>query len=146
MRILSWLLCLAMTALAWSAAPAKKPSARKKAPSKFIGPVASAKSKTGSAGKSKKSSAKATTWRNRQMVPTQDRYKEIQEALAAKGYLEPEHATGTWSQASVDALKRFQAEQKIDASGKINSLSLIALGLGPKRDVPAVTAESVGNK
>jgi hypothetical protein len=31
-------------------------------------------------------------------------------------------------------LKKFQAEQNLESSGKINSLSLIALGLGPKRD------------
>ena len=52
----------------------------------------------------------------------------------AKGYLGADEATGGWNQNSVDALKRFQADQKIEASGKINSLSLIALGLGPKRD------------
>jgi hypothetical protein len=72
------------------------------------------------------------------MAPTPDRYKEIQEALVSKGYLTPEEATGGWNQSSVDALKRFQADQKIDASGKINSLSLIALGLGPKRDTASV--------
>lgn len=55
----------------------------------------------------------------------------------AKGYLKPEDANGTWGQSSVDALKRFQTEQKIDSSGKINSLSLIALGLGPRHDTAA---------
>ena len=79
-----------------------------------------------------------TTWRNRQTVPTPDRYREIQQALVAKGYLKPEDATGTWGDSSTDALKRFQAEQSLDATGKINALSLIALGLGPKRDTPAV--------
>jgi hypothetical protein len=68
------------------------------------------------------------------MAPTADRYKEIQQALANKGYLKPEEATGTWNADSADALKRFQSEQNLDASGKINSLSLIALGLGPKRE------------
>jgi peptidoglycan hydrolase-like protein with peptidoglycan-binding domain len=68
------------------------------------------------------------------MAPTTDRYREIQQALAAKGYLKPEDATGVWNQNSVDALKRFQAEQKIESTGKINSLSLIALGLGPKHE------------
>jgi hypothetical protein len=58
---------------------------------------------------------RAVTWRNRQLAPTQDRYKEIQQALAAKGYLQPEQATGAWDQTSADALKRFQAEQNIDA-------------------------------
>jgi hypothetical protein len=78
-----------------------------------------------------------TTWRNRQAAPTPERYKEIQEALAAKGYLQPEEASGKWDQTSVDALKKFQADQKLDSTGKLNSLSLIALGLGPKYEPPA---------
>lgn len=77
---------------------------------------------------------RATTWRNRQLTPTPDRYKQIQEALAAKGYLPAEQVNGKWDDASSEALKKFQADQKLDASGKINSLSLIALGLGPKRE------------
>ncbi len=80
---------------------------------------------------------KRVTWRNRQLAPTPQRYKEIQDALAAKGYLKPEDAGGTWNQASVDALKKFQAGQNLDSTGKINSLSLIALGLGPKRETEA---------
>ena len=68
------------------------------------------------------------------MAPTPDRYRQIQEALAAKGFLQAEDATGSWNQTSVDALKRFQAAQNIESNGKINSLSLIALGLGPKRE------------
>jgi hypothetical protein len=76
----------------------------------------------------------ATTWRNRQLAPSADRYREIQTALAARGYLRNENATGVWNQESSDALKKFQSEQNIESSGKINSLSLIALGLGPKRD------------
>jgi len=85
--------------------------------------------------------AKRVTWRNRQLAPTPQRYKEIQDALASKGYLNPEDATGTWNQASMDALKKFQAGQNLDSTGKINSLSLIALGLGPKRDTAAPTAK-----
>jgi len=80
---------------------------------------------------------KSVTWRNRQVAPTPQRYKEIQDALAAKGYLKPEDATGTWTPASVDALKKFQAGQNLDSTGKINSLSLIALGLGPRRETAA---------
>jgi hypothetical protein len=81
--------------------------------------------------------AKRVTWRNRQLAPTPRRYKEIQEALAAKGYLKPEDATGACTPASVDAVKKFQAGQNLDSTGKINSLSLIALGLGPKRETAA---------
>ena len=92
-----------------------------------------AKSKAVKIAKATKVSARPS---NRlQTVPTPERYKEIQEALISKGYLSPAQANGQWNDASIDALKRFQADQKIDASGRINALSLIALGLGPKREV-----------
>ena len=68
------------------------------------------------------------------MAPAPERYQEIQQALVSKGYLKPEEASGVWDQNSSDALKRFQSEQKLPGTGKIDSLSLIALGLGPKRD------------
>jgi hypothetical protein len=77
--------------------------------------------------------ASRQTWRTRQLSPTPERYKEIQQALISKGYLQGE-PTGTWGPDSVEALKRFQQDQKIETTGKINSLSLIALGLGPKRE------------
>ncbi|HLK49106.1 MAG TPA: peptidoglycan-binding protein [Bryobacteraceae bacterium] len=76
----------------------------------------------------------AVTWRNRQLAPTAERYKQIQDALVAKGYLPADAANGKWSDSSTEALKKFQADQNLDGNGKINSLSLIALGLGPKRD------------
>ena len=96
------------------------------------------KTATTAARRGKKGSpAKRVTWRNRQLAPTPQRYKEIQEALAAKGYLKPEDANGTWTPASADALKKFQAGQNLDSTGKINSLSLIALGLGPRRESAA---------
>ena len=68
------------------------------------------------------------------MAPTKERYKQIQEALASKGFLASAQATGQWNTASIDALRRFQANQNLEATGKINSLSLIALGLGPKHE------------
>jgi hypothetical protein len=70
--------------------------------------------------------------RSYQQAPTPDRYKEIQQALASKGYFHGE-PNGEWRPESADALKRFQADQSLMPDGKINSLSLIALGLGPKR-------------
>ncbi|MCL5744224.1 MAG: peptidoglycan-binding protein [Acidobacteria bacterium] len=63
---------------------------------------------------------------------------EIQQALIAKGYLNGP-ATGVWGPESVEALKRFQQDQTLDPTGKLNSLSLIALGLGPKRDAAPVS-------
>jgi hypothetical protein len=74
------------------------------------------------------------SWRRGQQEPTPDRYREIQQALIDRGYLQspvPEK----WGTESVDALKRFQQDQKLEASGKLDSLSIIALGLGPKRDL-----------
>jgi hypothetical protein len=142
-------------------APAKKTAAKKKASTaKKSGAVSSRKKgasttkkaastassrKPGTTTKSASSRGRKTTakrgvtWRNRQLSPSADRYREIQGALAAKGFLKPEDATGTWNQTSSDALKKFQTEQNLESSGKINSLSLIALGLGPRRD-PAPTA------
>jgi opacity protein-like surface antigen len=149
------LLCCAASAAALifvanaadTAAPKKKapvPAAKTAAHKTTVPPKSVAASKTGvrtSTGARRTTTAAvprrpATTWRNRQAAPTADRYKEIQDALAAKGYLETDGATGKWDQASIDALKKFQADQKLDSTGKINSLSLIALGLGPKYEQP----------
>ncbi len=144
MRRILPLATVAAMVLAWTSWAATTP--KKKALPKKGGtaPVSAAKksaagtkgtaTRTASSRYSKKAPAPRTTWRNRQTTPAPERYKEIQDALVAKGYLRPEDATGAWGDASSDALKRFQADQKIDSSGKINSLSLIGLGLGPKHD------------
>ena len=70
--------------------------------------------------------------RSYQQTPSPERYKEIQQALAGKGYFHGE-SNGEWGSESQDALKRFQADQSLTADGKLTSMSLIALGLGPKR-------------
>jgi hypothetical protein len=118
--------------------PAKTASGKKspaKTPAKTTASTKKGPAKKGAAAPKRP----AVTWRNRQLAPTTDRYREIQTALAEKGYLKSEDANGAWNQNSIDALKHFQEDQKLDPSGKINSLSLIALGLGPKRDATAVT-------
>jgi Putative peptidoglycan binding domain len=122
-------LIAAFLALDWSAAAATH--TKKKATHSTR-----KRSTKGSSASRKKTTSKrtATTWRNRQMTPTPERYKEIQDALVSRGFLSGEDANGTWGASSSEALKRFQAEQNIEANGKINSLSLIALGLGPKRE------------
>ena len=71
----------------------------------------------------------------RPLQPSPERLKEIQQALASRGYFTSE-PDGTWGPASIDALKRFQHDQNLVEDGKIGSLSLIALGLGPKREAP----------
>jgi len=119
----------ALSADAGAAAAKKKKSSHAK--------TTATKAKSGKKG----APVKKTTWRNRQLSPTPDRYKAIQQALVAKGFLNPEDSTGAWGPASVDALKKFQSAQKLDPNGKINSLSLIALGLGPHHE-PAATTEA----
>ena len=144
-RLLGFAVMAAMALLVFSAGaatPVKKKSPVKKGiVKKGAATKAPAKSGPTSAAARKKAPAKkATTWRTRQLTPTPDRYREIQDALASKGYLKSEDANGTWNQNSVDALKKFQTEQNLDPTGKINSLSLIALGLGPKRDTVAAAS------
>jgi peptidoglycan hydrolase-like protein with peptidoglycan-binding domain len=67
-----------------------------------------------------------------QQQPTADRYQEIQQALADKGYFRGT-VDGNWGPESSEALKSFQRDQNLDSDGKIGALSLMALGLGPKR-------------
>src|SRR5262245_56496701 len=100
-RIFYLLAALSLGVLAWSADPTPE---KKKAPA--TSKKSTAKSTTSRT--SKKAPAK-TTWRNRQAVPSAERYKEIEAALAAKGYLSPEKVNGKWDATSVEALKKFQA-------------------------------------
>jgi peptidoglycan hydrolase-like protein with peptidoglycan-binding domain len=93
-----------------------------------------AQARKGAAAKKRRGqSAKARqTWRTNQMTPTPERYKEIQTALAAKGYSN-RTPDGVWTPEWAGALKRFQQDRKLEPTGKLSSLSLITLGLGPKR-------------
>jgi hypothetical protein len=68
-----------------------------------------------------------------QLHPDPERYVQIQQALADRGYFKGA-ADGQWGEDSVDALKRFQADQKLPDDGKLGALTLTGLGLGPKHD------------
>ncbi len=124
-----------LLALDWQAVAAQKPASTSTAKKST---TAKKTAKTSSKSSKRKKAAPKVTWRNRQTAPAPERYKEIQEALAAKGYLGSEQADGTWNADCSDALKRFQTDQHLNATGKINALSLIALGLGPKYDTEAI--------
>ncbi|MCC6860575.1 MAG: peptidoglycan-binding protein [Bryobacterales bacterium] len=112
-------------------AAAKKPAARKTAGKSAAARKGTASKKRATAKSRRTRRTARTTWRNRQAAPTPERYREIQQALIEKGYF-GEPATGVWGESSVEALKRFQREHDLEPTGKIDSLSLIALGLGPK--------------
>jgi hypothetical protein len=127
---------------AWAATPQtsttstkKKPAARstsKTSASKTSAPKATTTT-TAKRTTTSKSKRPAVVAHRSPQQPSVERYKEIQQALADKGYFKSE-PDGTWGSASIDALKRFQHDQKLAEDGKIGSLSLIALGLGPKRE------------
>jgi murein L,D-transpeptidase YcbB/YkuD len=112
-----------------SRTPAKKSTQATAADTLRANSTRAAATKIAARGKAKSSRRPS---RSNQQAPTLERYQEIQQALASKGYLQGE-PTGAWGPDSVDALKRFQTDQSLMPDGKINSLSLIALGLGPKR-------------
>ncbi len=140
-----------------SKAPAGKSTASKAAPSKSAASKAPA-TKSGAAKPAATKSAygrkgtlaqrkAAAPRRMTQQQPGEDRVREIQQALTEKGY--NVEVNGVWGPESTEALKKFQEDQNINnmsGRGKLDSLTLIALGLGPKREPPPQTAAPVQPK
>ena len=139
---------LAIGAWAGSSHPQKSTSksatsTRKKSVAKTRSAKAPVKSAAKGSTSAKSQAKKPVVVVHHAQQPSPERYKEIQQALVAKGYFQGE-PDGNWGPASVDALKHFQHDQNLMEDGKIASLSLIALGLGPKRDAtesPQKTSE-----
>lgn len=127
-------LCAALAIGAWAAPQTSTTKKKTTAASKTAPHKTSTVKHTATTAKKK-----APVVARRPLQPSPERLKEIQQALATKGYFQNE-PDGTWGPASIEALKRFQHDQKLVEDGKIGSLSLIALGLGPKRE-PAVETE-----
>ena len=131
---------LALSAIAGSGVAATTaPGAKHRVPKRSSAVVAPARklptSTAAHSGTQRNTASKkafASRRRSYQQAPTQDRYREIQTALMNKGYFHGQ-LNGEWGSDSTDALKRFQAEQNLQPDGRLNSLSLIAMGLGPKR-------------
>lgn len=132
-----------------SAAATKKPAKSKSGTSSTVTASQSKSSKgksvTGKSSKGKTSGKKASSSKRKssqssrsrrtsqkQMAPTPERYREIQQALSDKGYYKGP-VDGIWNAECVNSLKRFQEDQNLNPDGKLGALSLIALGLGPKR-------------
>jgi peptidoglycan hydrolase-like protein with peptidoglycan-binding domain len=134
-------LCAVVSLVNAATATSKKKTAKKRAhavsaPAKTTAKTTTAKTTPKSRTAASKTTKGKKTVRKasapRQLAPTKDRYQQIQQALASKGYYSGE-PNGAWGSDSVEALKRFQADQNLTPDGKLGSLSLIALGLGPKR-------------
>jgi cytoskeletal protein RodZ len=118
---------------------AKKPSttsSKKPAPTSIKKPSTTRRKSSHTVSRSR-----SRSWRSGQQAPTPARYEEIQQALVDRGYLQGP-ATGKWDAASADALKRFQQDRSLQPTGKLDSLSLIALGLGPKREGTATIGQA----
>jgi hypothetical protein len=126
-----------------STAKSTPPSTRSKAKSTKAQHIAASGSAAGSRGSHRGRYSKSRLARARvpsyQTHPDPERYQEIQKALVDRGYLKSE-PNGQWDNDSVDALKRFQADQKLDTDGKINARTLMGLGLGPKHDGGSVAS------
>jgi peptidoglycan hydrolase-like protein with peptidoglycan-binding domain len=111
--------------IAWSA-PSKSP------PKKSAPPKSAAKTQaTGKRSHSvRRTPARAQAVRQQQPEP--QRIREIQQALTQHGY--PVEPTGVWDAATVEALRKFQEDhgiKNLSGRGKLDPLTLIALGLGP---------------
>jgi hypothetical protein len=93
--------------------------------------VKKSSSKTHTSGKksSKKKSARA---RGQQKIDS-ERAQAIQEALIREHYMSGE-ASGTWNQASEDAMRKYQADHGWQSKTVPDSRALIKLGLGPSKD------------
>ena len=95
-------------ALLFAAATTTPPAASNKTTKKTKKKTSST-SKANSTKRRKKPAV--ASWRSTQKAPSPERYKEIQQALASKGYLQPDASSGVWDNSSVSALKKFQEDQ-----------------------------------
>jgi peptidoglycan hydrolase-like protein with peptidoglycan-binding domain len=140
--MLAFAVMTAIFAQAPQKAPAPKTSTKKAAPKRSTPTAKKAAPKTTTAKKA--APKKTTTARRRapvkkaparQAAPDTGRVREIQQALSERGYsVEP---TGKWGPDSIAALKQFQEDHEISnlsGRGKLDPLTLIALGLGPKHE------------
>lgn len=128
-----------------SASQVKKSTAKKKTSggASSRGASSTAKKSTSSAKGTKRAASSKKKSRSRasargpqsQRSPEPERIREIQQALNEHGY--PLEVSGNWDSASVEALKRFQTDKNIKnltGAGKLDSRTLMALGLGPQHD------------
>ncbi len=93
---------------------------------------ASAARSSKSAHASSKKNSKKRTARGQQKIEP-ERAEAIQEALIREHYMSGE-PTGTWNQASEDAMRRYQADHGWQSKTVPDSRALINLGLGPSHD------------
>lgn len=106
-------------------------------------PAKTAAAKKPTTTKKKSTTASRAKKPVKQQQPDEKRVREIQQALNERGY--DVEVNGVWGPKSVEALAKFQEQQKItnqSGRGKLDSMTLIALGLGPKREPPQAPAST----
>ncbi|MBZ5528463.1 MAG: peptidoglycan-binding protein [Acidobacteriia bacterium] len=141
-----WLVAVLMAALVLpGAVEGASAQGGKKAP---VSRKVSARKSTG-----KRSKGRAQQVRG-QKAPAAERITEIQQALAKSGAYSGK-PSGKWDAATVQAMKKFQEEQGLNPTGKMDARSLQKLGLGseiaglaapiPTAGGPAGDAESSRN-
>jgi hypothetical protein len=117
-----------------SATSAKKTTAsathRKPVTHSSSGKSTSSTRRSSAKSKGKRTSTKRV--RGQQKIDS-ERAQSIQEALIREHYLSGE-PTGTWNQASEDAMRKYQADHGWQSKQVPDSRALIKLGLGPSKD------------
>lgn len=91
--------------------------------------TAGSKSTTTKSGKSSGKKSSRSKKVKGQAAPTSDRINEIQDALAKRGAFSGE-PSGKWDESTVEAMKKFQASNHLNPSGKLDAPTLQKLGLG----------------
>ncbi len=131
--------CMVLTtAAAWAdsstTTQAKKPVSTHKTVAKKTHPTSTGTKKSVSTASSRKTSRKKKSAKVRgQQKIDSERAQSIQEALIREHYLNGD-ATGTWNQASEDAMRKYQADNGWQSKTVPDSRALIKLGLGPSKD------------
>ena len=93
---------------------------------------ATSSSASGTSSTTKKKSTKkhhASKREPTQKAPTPERISEIQSALAHGGYYQG-NPNGKWDSNTVAAMQKFQSDNGLSSSGKIDAPTLQKLGLG----------------
>ena len=118
------------TAAKAKSSPRKHSTAASKASASTSGTKSTAT--TASAGKRGTRKKKSARARGQQKIDS-ERAQAIQEALIREHYLSGE-ASGTWNQASEEAMRRYLDDHGWQTKEVPDSRALIKLGLGPSKD------------
>jgi len=116
-----------------SANPTTTTPASMASSSTAVGPTNSAgATRSATAGHRSSRKKKSARVRGQKKIDA-DRARTIQEALIREHYLTGE-PTGTWNQASEEAMRRYQSDHGWQTKEVPDSRALISLGLGPSKD------------